>query len=1107
MGDGKLRCCGSSLYLKRMFGVGYNMTIEKKDATRFNSAAMKELVKSHVPDCNLLTDVGAEMTFQLPFASASKFQNLFEYMDINEAALGLESYGMSVTTLEEVFIRVAHGTETQARQNAAQFKAAAADSSSGASDKVNATSGASPALAEAIPATAPVDVEVGGKLSLTATPFSKLDEDAVVAYFIKHMYAMFSKRLLYFTRDTRAWIFQYVVPVLFVLIGMLIMRFTYPDTYMPPITYTAHGIYNTGISNKFFPTSFSNNPTFCMFGYCNPVAGPSGHHNPLLSTSGIMNSIPSSGSFPMHDGTEITSIQNTSYYLYNHKTDYAASQISAVTFSMISNSTSANGNSYTQVQYYLHANYTALHSGPLMSTLVAQGIVGSLSSGSATVTITNYPLPTTTNQNNILSNYNTDLVVTFILLAIPFIPAAFATYVVREREVKAKHQQVVSGISIPAYWMSTYIWDWVSYQPTVWMFIILIASFPNTDELAGITNHALGRTIGLLQLFGGAIAGFSYLTSFCFQTPSGAQIALIFIVFILGLILSIIGIVLRLIESTRDPYNDYIRYIFSIFPPFALGDGLHSLALIDTYSAIELTGGAKYSSTDWVITGIPLLFLGWECFAYIFFTIVYEYLMAIPSLQSLFATKQFPPVPAALKDEDVLAEESRCLSGEADDSSVILVKDFRKIYSDGKYAVKGLSLGIPNGECFGLLGINGAGKSTTLSMLSGEFMPTVGTASLAGLNLLTDVHKCRKKIGFCPQFDALFELLTGREHLELYARIKGIEEKDVASVVQSKINEMGLVEYADRAAGTYSGGNKRKLSVAIAMIGEPSIVFLDEPSTGMDPVARRFMWEVISDIVTKREKCSLILTTHSMEECEALCTRIGIMVGGVLRCLGSAQRLRSKYGAGYQIEIGLVVPDAQLVSTKATEILSLLQKTVGVDGDAHLTRGEMERVFAIYQRTQWSLQVKTDGTGNDLQASFDANNWVSVKHLASWCIIEETFDQVCQFLVETFGGFYLRERQASKVRIEISNRDANGNKRKLSAMFGAIEAKKLHLFIQEYSISQTSLEQIFNHFASQQEEERGQAAGIVSGDGSADGASGRGRSPSDANARVFGVIN
>jgi ATP-binding cassette subfamily A (ABC1) protein 3 len=145
-------------------------------------------------------------------------------------------------------------------------------------------------------------------------------------------------------------------------------------------------------------------------------------------------------------------------------------------------------------------------------------------------------------------------------------------------------------------------------------------------------------------------------------------------------------------------------------------------------------------------------------------------------------------------------------------------------------------------------------------------------------------------------------------------------QQEVDAAVNAKIAEMGLTEYADRAAGTYSGGNKRKLSVALAMIGDPSIVFLDEPSTGMDPVARRFMWEVISDVVCRREKCSVILTTHSMEECEALCTRIGIMVGGILRCLGSSQHLRDRFGHGIQIEMGLNLPAIEQIADKCTEL-------------------------------------------------------------------------------------------------------------------------------------------------------------------------------------------
>ena len=389
-----------------------------------------------------------------------------------------------------------------------------------------------------------------------------------------------------------------------------------------------------------------------------------------------------------------------------------------------------------------------------------------------------------------------------MLFRSPYVPAAFATFIVREREVKAKHQQLVSGVSIPAYWLAAFLWDNLSYQLTVWMIVILISIFPNTQPLSGL--NAIGPTIGLLILFGGAISGFTYLLSFLFSTPSGAQIATIFLVFILGLILTIIGLVLRQIPATSEVYINIIRYIFALFPPFALGDGLQNMALIQSLSFRELPGGQLYKPLDWNITGLNLTFLAWETVVYLGLTILYEYMSEIPSLQGGCISQTLPPVDENLKDDDVLAEEQRLASGTADGESIV-VKDFKKIYPGGKYAVKGVSLGIPTGECFGLLGINGAGKSTALNMLSGEFRPTAGSAYLAGLDLLHDVHKCRRKIGFCPQFDALFELLTAKEHLQLYARIKGIHEIDIPRVVESKIAEMGLTEYADRAAGTYSG--------------------------------------------------------------------------------------------------------------------------------------------------------------------------------------------------------------------------------------------------------------------------------------------------------------
>ena len=289
---------------------------------------------------------------------------------------------------------------------------------------------------------------------------------------------------------------------------------------------------------------------------------------------------------------------------------------------------------------------------------------------------------------------------------------------------------------------------------------------------------------------------------------------------------------------------------------------------------------------------------------------------------------------------------------------------------------------------------------------------------------MTDVFRVRRRIGFCPQFDALFDLLTGREHLTLYAHIKGISATDVPQVVEGKIAEMGLTEYADRAAGSYSGGNKRKLSVAIAMIGEPSLVFLDEPSTGMDPVARRHMWEIISDIVTKRETCSLILTTHSMEECEALCTRMGIMVGGVLRCLGSSQRLKSRYGHGFQLEFTLLLPTPEEIEITSSSLLASLGLP---SSSVYLKKDQVHSALRSQGKDHWISRIAHQQSGADIASSLETSSAheVDVKELASFCVIEERFDGLNAFLIAAFTSFILRERQTTRIRIEVSATQGN----------------------------------------------------------------------------------
>jgi len=154
-------------------------------------------------------------------------------------------------------------------------------------------------------------------------------------------------------------------------------------------------------------------------------------------------------------------------------------------------------------------------------------------------------------------------------------------------------------------------------------------------------------------------------------------------------------------------------------------------------------------------------------------------------------------------------------------------------------------------------------------------------------------------MGYCPQFDGIQPNMTAREHLRFYAQIRGVAPAEIEAEVDYLLERMDLTVYADRQCGGYSGGNKRKLSVAIALVGDPPLVLLDEPSTGMDPEARRFMWDVISS--TMENRC-VVLTSHSMEECEALCHKVGIMVKGQFRCFGSIQHLKNRFSEGYHLD-------------------------------------------------------------------------------------------------------------------------------------------------------------------------------------------------------------
>lgn len=225
--------------------------------------------------------------------------------------------------------------------------------------------------------------------------------------------------------------------------------------------------------------------------------------------------------------------------------------------------------------------------------------------------------------------------------------------------------------------------------------------------------------------------------------------------------------------------------------------------------------------------------------------------------------------------------------------SAIVTKNLTKKYKD-KIAVNSINLSINDGEMYALLGVNGAGKSTTIKMLSCLIKPTSGDALLNGNSIVSDSEKVKRIINVSPQETAVATNLTVRENLELMARIYGFGNEDAVSKAQKMIEDFELSDIAKSKAKTLSGGWQRRLSIAMALISDPEILFLDEPTLGLDVLARRELWNKIGSL---KGKITIILTTHYLEEAESLSDRIGIMVKGNLIAEGTAEELKQSVNA------------------------------------------------------------------------------------------------------------------------------------------------------------------------------------------------------------------
>jgi ABC-type multidrug transport system ATPase subunit len=462
--------------------------------------------------------------------------------------------------------------------------------------------------------------------------------------------------------------------------------------------------------------------------------------------------------------------------------------------------------------------------------------------------------------------------------------------------------------------------------------------------LKNLADPAFGM---LLLFYGAAVVPLSYLFSFLFDNPRTAQISVSGIHFMSGFVLVIASYILDHVPSTVGP-NQSLKNFYRIFPSFNLGEGLINLSSLSLFNSLYDRNSRPF---DMQVIGLNLVYLAAESAIYLSMVLLIDggvlqsmYFFLRSRSEAFLQTRLLRQEKSRFRDadQDVAEERERVDSAGNVEDDVVVIKNLTKSFHqpDGgiKNAVDHLSLGIMRDQCFGLLGVNGAGKTTAIRIITGDERPTSGSVFVNGIDVVKNLNRAKDDIGYCPQFDPILDEMTARETLAFYAVLKGIPASMVDETCAEIIGLLNLTEHADKPCGTYSGGNKRKLSLGMALLGSPSVVILDEPSAGMDPDAKRKLWNSIEAIKHER---SVILTTHGMDECEALCDRLAIMVSGRLQCLGSIQHLKGKYGSGYQLQLSVqehLVEDACKFLSKAPLLKdAVLDDIVGNTITVHLS--------------------------------------------------------------------------------------------------------------------------------------------------------------------------
>ncbi|CAK1589994.1 unnamed protein product [Parnassius mnemosyne] len=1066
---GRVRCAGTSLFLKNKFGIGYHLTLVLDGACREHQ--ITRLVRGHVPRAEKARRHGRELSYILPHYAVHLFPPLFHAIEheIKDKTnrLGITSYGVSMTTLEEVFLSLEgeNDEEIDAVEGVSSVKLVRARALSRSlslqsktlsyqelndKDQQNTTSLPTPPASHALHST------THGVEHVKVTPEVPVSVDALGEMVKTNpscwrtFCALVYIRIVRMIRDPYKLYVMIFMPIISCALGLYIKSRQIVFFRMQPL--------------KLDPNAYLNKT---------PIALHSELGN-LKELSDFKDSLETLGAYPIvdFDGNFSSLLDMENFGAFSLRDSVIP---------------------YGKIMAYYNSTYT--HSLPIIVNLLDNTIYRVLMSASnqlasfKPIEVLAHPFQQTEQQEEF--NLGNMVCAIFMGMIFALVPVTLAVDIVYDREIKAKNQLRVNGLSMSMYFLTYFV---------ILIFIMLITSagvllLVIFNDIPSLTNgSAITMLSGLLLLYSPSAILFNTCLSYIFDKMDSAQS-------IMPNITTWIGVIPFVLVAVLDTFkwgNDiafYLHLVFSfldvMYIPYAI------IYYVDrVYLTCNLRGlcttpelWSYFTAEVWVLIAAMLLHVPICGAALLAADRLKSGGRICPKRAGTRGTRgaagagdvEVEACGEAGEDEDVRRERRRVaaiLHQPASSAPALVVHNLRKEYKiRGSSASKGagccggeetlrkaglarLSLAVHGGEVFGLLGHNGAGKTTTMKIITAEERLTCGTVMLGGKSIDEAQSSAFQMLGYCPQHDALWKNVTIREHIECYAAIRGVSKSDTPRIVEAYLNGLQIMEHAGKNAEDCSGGTRRKLSFALAMVGDPRVVLLDEPSTGMDPRSKRFLWDTI--LASFQGKKGAILTTHSMEEADALCSRVGIMVKGSLRCIGSTQHLKNLYGAGYTLEMkigrnhqkasmldsDLSMSPSPLRSDENSPSLGEADEGVSGGGSAAAeaeAEGEAEAVDASIHTPlvagtppQRPLHHRTESGGGGVGAE------------AAIALVGQIFPSAV--LEENFGERLVFSVPQSSVS-------------SLARCFQQIEDAKEKLNIVEYSFSQTTLEQVFLKFA------------------------------------------